>query len=308
MDRQAAFYKIAFNLHSNPDIKDLQLYMLDGIASIEETNEFKSLESVKQTEWYKILLKSTSNYFWFPANYFPESNSNSQIFFLEKIHGNSASSDFLGVIKVDIDENVIKNLLKEAVFTKSTSVILTNSKNELVSSSGNADTEILSTISETNPNDSSSAIWKIATVNNRKLLMGVQSIPKTNMKLSIVIPYKDILGLNVKLRNQMLIILLIVILIILPLSFWVSGSGTKRIRLLIKHMKKIQKGDIITVTLPSAKDEIGDLISNFNYMIEEIHVLMEDKFKLGKKLKNIELKALQAQINPHFLYNTLDLN
>ena len=54
-------------------------------------------------------------------------------------------------------------------------------------------------------------------------------------------------------------------------------------------------------------DEIGELQNSFNFMVRRISVLIDERYNLGKNLKDMELRALQAQINPHFLYNTLDL-
>ena len=65
------------------------------------------------------------------------------------------------------------------------------------------------------------------------------------------------------------------------------------------------------ISLPSSiiqgKDEIGELTSTYNYMIHAMEDLIEKEYLLGQETKNAELKILQAQINPHFLYNTLDM-
>ena len=53
-------------------------------------------------------------------------------------------------------------------------------------------------------------------------------------------------------------------------------------------------------------DEFGRLGKNFNQMLERIQKLISQIYEEQKKLKNSELKALQAQIQPHFLYNSLD--
>mgnify|MGYP002553956681 CR=1 FL=1 len=54
------------------------------------------------------------------------------------------------------------------------------------------------------------------------------------------------------------------------------------------------------------KDEIGTLYENYNFMITRIHTLLHENYQMGRELKSAEYKALQSQINPHFLYNTLD--
>ena len=55
------------------------------------------------------------------------------------------------------------------------------------------------------------------------------------------------------------------------------------------------------------QDEIGQLVENYNIMVERINDLMTEQTKTAEKLKVSEVKALQAQINPHFLYNMLDM-
>ena len=72
-------------------------------------------------------------------------------------------------------------------------------------------------------------------------------------------------------------------------------------------MKKVEHGDFNVGILPSSNDEIGQLTHYFNYMLTKLSMLVDEKYQLGREVKNLELKALQAQINPHFLYNTLDL-
>ncbi|GJM70806.1 hypothetical protein HMSSN036_30220 [Paenibacillus macerans] len=72
-------------------------------------------------------------------------------------------------------------------------------------------------------------------------------------------------------------------------------------------MRKVKNGNFRISPLPANQDEIGELTTNFNLMVENVSWLMEETYTLGREVKNKELKALQAQINPHFLYNTLDL-
>ena len=125
----------------------------------------------------------------------------------------------------------------------------------------------------------------------------------------LTIPYKDLLLLYNRSMNSILVAAILVIPIAFALSFIFSASNTKRIRELILNMRQAVKGsgDFNVNILPSSNDEIGELVKNYNYMLTRISKLMEDEYMLGRQIKHLELKALQAQINPHFLYNTLDL-
>lgn len=72
-------------------------------------------------------------------------------------------------------------------------------------------------------------------------------------------------------------------------------------------MHSVQSGNLDHYIENTSNDELGELIDSYNYMIGKMSILIEDQYKLGKSVKNAELKALQSQINPHFLYNTLDM-
>ncbi len=72
-------------------------------------------------------------------------------------------------------------------------------------------------------------------------------------------------------------------------------------------MEKVQEGDFkaADVVIPS-KNEIGSLTTSFNVMTHKIEDLMAQNVHEQEQKRKSELKALQSQINPHFLYNTLD--
>ncbi len=95
--------------------------------------------------------------------------------------------------------------------------------------------------------------------------------------------------------------------ITLPLSFMAASSAVSRIKALIIQMRKAGRGDFQVTTIPSSQDEIGELIKNYQNMLSTIAASNDEQYRLGKEIKTLELRALQAQINPHFLYNTLDL-
>lgn len=303
----AKFYKLTFTLHSNPDISNICMYMKGGIAAAEETEQFKTIGRVKNTAWYQSMLKSKAVYEWLPSSYFPEEIHPNTVYFLRKIPSSDNINDFIGLLKVDINSNILSELLTQAVMTHHSTVLLSNSRNELICSSGTVNAALLSLAEKIKPAGVEDRTWQIIKFNGQKYLIGEERILRTDMTLSLIVPYKDILELSTKLRIPMILIILLLIGTITPLSYWFATSGTKRIRVLSKHMKKMQGGELKPLPIGSSSDEIGELFTDFNHMIDRIQKLIEEQFQFGKEIKNKELKALQSQINPHFLYNTLDL-
>lgn len=97
------------------------------------------------------------------------------------------------------------------------------------------------------------------------------------------------------------------IMLIIFASGILSSVFVRRINHLHDQMLKVKKGDFSITIHDSCHDEIGELTENFHNMVEEIHRLIQQDYLNKIQLKETQLKALQAQINPHFLYNCLSL-
>lgn len=100
----------------------------------------------------------------------------------------------------------------------------------------------------------------------------------------------------------------ICLVVILLMGGLLSRAVVSRIEKLRKNMQQVVETGNMTVFVNSrSKDEVGDLIRSFQKMIARINLLINEVYKEKLAQKEAELKALQAQINPHFLYNCLSL-
>jgi two-component system sensor histidine kinase YesM len=86
-----------------------------------------------------------------------------------------------------------------------------------------------------------------------------------------------------------------------------SQDVISRVQMVSSSMKALENGVLRPLDAPRARDEIGALIESYNYLTEELDMQISARHMAGVSQKNAELRALHSQINPHFLYNTLEL-
>ncbi|MFD3258317.1 sensor histidine kinase [Paenibacillus lentus] len=110
-----------------------------------------------------------------------------------------------------------------------------------------------------------------------------------------------------------LVFILLVLLIALLFVYIVSFLMTNRLLRLSRHFNRLALGDLAVVSSVDGNDEIGQLSRQFNYMVESINLLMnqvvektEQNNSLEIAQREIKLKMLASQINPHFLFNALE--
>lgn len=144
-----------------------------------------------------------------------------------------------------------------------------------------------------------------ASVNGKKYLVNTDILSRTQW---IIITYTDYAAqMHAFLSTQILYFLLVAAYLIL--AFFLSNRLSKSFLAPIKHlhqsMQAVKNDGLRTVAEVSSCDEIGDLAVQFNDMLEQINILMDNIVQEQETKRKSEIMALQAQINPHFIYNTL---
>lgn len=107
-------------------------------------------------------------------------------------------------------------------------------------------------------------------------------------------------------QNIMKLLLLVSTLVTVGVTILVSSSITRPLRKITRLMENVQRGDLSARFRVQYKDEIGILGNNFNLMLDKMNELMEHFVRINIDKKQAEIDALQSQINPHFMYNTLE--
>ncbi|HEX7056776.1 MAG TPA: sensor histidine kinase [Bacilli bacterium] len=152
--------------------------------------------------------------------------------------------------------------------------------------------------------------YKIANIAGSRYFITFVSSAYTNWTYMIAIPFNGIFHDIIAVKRLVIPIYsgLFVLAIFLALRFVRGITGP--IESLSAKMKRVQMGNFEVeqdaIDIPSSMDEVGLLHRNFRIMLQRINELITENYKKQLKIKETEFKALQAQINPHFLYNTLD--
>ena len=104
-------------------------------------------------------------------------------------------------------------------------------------------------------------------------------------------------------RNIPIVVICIILLVLVAYGF--SRRMVSCLERLTENMNQIHLGFRKVTVTSNSNDEVGVLIRSFRRMMDQINHLISEVYEGKIKLQNSEMKALQAQINPHFLYNSL---
>ena len=141
-------------------------------------------------------------------------------------------------------------------------------------------------------------------INDRELFSVYQE--DYNLGAFSIMP-KELLAKNEKVLNQNLLLITMIMLAVISISFYfVSKSLSRPLEDMTKTVKRIQAGETHLRMENLKEDEAGELGKSFNNMLDQIEGLIAREYENKLLLNHAQYQALQAQINPHFLYNTLD--
>lgn len=292
------------------DVYRVRLYVRDSVIYSQERVNLFSIDEAKKSPWYDLLLTNKDKILWCPADYFINDpyETNRVISAARIIRDPYQYSRVIGVFRIDILEQNIIDILKKANITKNSVTYLQNSNGIIIACSNS---ELLQDLPVSYAQAHALAKrednFQELILGQTTLLMGSKNIEGTDWILVSLVPYEEILTSSKNIQYRMLLLFAAIGTLAYILSYYVSRSTTNRVNQLITRMHKAQTGHFETIDIPSSKDEIGQLVDTFNYMIGKIQILVQEEYILGQRAKASELKALQEQINPHFLYNTLDL-
>ncbi|PKM50489.1 MAG: hypothetical protein CVV02_11150 [Firmicutes bacterium HGW-Firmicutes-7] len=298
------------SFQDDKDIHNVCIYIKDDMLHSNEDDDISSISYAMQSKWYSQLTGAGSRVFMVPPAFYNDPNSNEGVVLSVARRITSATNyiEVIGYLRIDFLEKSIQDILSNANSVNGSLTYIRNRDDRIVSSTDNellgtyrlslADIEALEGVED----------WRILTINDQPTYVRTRTIKDTDWTIATIIPSEDIFREVSNLSRLMVAFLIIIIPIALGFSILLSYRITKRLSKLSNKMKMATENVFDAYNEEADRtDEIGELASSYNYMVKRIGTLAKEQYKLGQSIKSSELELLQAQINPHFLYNTMDM-
>ncbi|EMS69375.1 sensor histidine kinase [Ruminiclostridium cellobioparum] len=301
------------SFQNQDEVFNVKLYVKDDFLYSSEKVNFLSFQDAKNSDWYEDFVKYHKKVIWVKTteqDYTtkPDDSEIKRVSAVSAILDKSNYLNFLGFVRIDILEKNLSDILKKASSTKNSVTYIQNSKNEIISSSSEKiNNNWIFDSNELENYSKNGMYYGTRDLGKEHVILACQKLPNSDWTLVSITPFSEITAVGKELQNQMLLMFLLISTAAYILAYVISSSITKNISLLLKNIRLLKKGDFNIEITTKSNDEIGELIENFNSMSARLKFLVDEQYRIGLEAKNAELLALQAQINPHFLYNTLDM-
>lgn len=287
-------------IQSNGNISSI--YILDNYDNQyfvdKRTYKPVSFEKVKECSWYNELLSEEGGYIvkFNGGGLFNESDQ--KYVSLMRVINDLDTQKPIGIMIVNIPEQAVINSFKNAMTKGDISILIKDKNNNNIIETG----DLTGHDDEIHENES----YFIKKVKGHDYIFSSLKIKDYDWTIVSKMPFKELSKeLNTFYFTTFVVTIINAILMFIG-AISISGLITNPIKKLLKSMKGVESGEFKKVDIEAGNDEIGKLRDGYNIMVLEIEKLINKIIDEQKIKRNAELSVLQAQVKPHFLYNTLD--
>ncbi|MGE5614300.1 MAG: sensor histidine kinase [Bacillota bacterium] len=258
-------------------------------------------DDFSQLDVYRITTRNKDKVLW-TVSYGPEREIT-----VSRTIGDVSSGDVIGVLVIYLNAQFINDMTSSMPVEKGEYIFLLDEQNRIISHPDPAmigtalkDDRLINEIRNMKTGSFS------ATINEVPSIVTLRTSNVNDWKIAHVIPYSNIIGDIRNLSWATVVIAFACMLYSVLISLLIFRYIYRPLNKLVGVMDEIAGGNLDIKIDSNRKDEFGKITDTFNYMVFQVKKLILKIEEEQKKIRENEIKALQAQIMPHFLYNTLN--
>lgn len=303
--------------YSNPTISDINFFTNNSNV-IEIWPLVLSEKRIINKDWYKKTLEYNGQVSWdfntISDNIYDKFGVSARNY--DQVVSVSRSIDephniHVGVIRVSMPANIffsrmysdVKDTEGQIFMVDKNNSIFTNDNSKLIQQNLLNKEQVLNEFLKNKDSGVQSFNFNY---NNKHMIVVYTKVEALDCYMLSIASLDDMLNYTGKIRNFFILGTMILMIILSIVTYFITSIILKRLYIIIQSMKKMQQGDF-TIEIPvRSNDEIGQLAHHFRKMLRKINELIQEAVNKRSVTKEAELRALQTQIDSHFIYNTLE--
>lgn len=275
-------------------------YYFDGVSRLKERSDYVDLRyALNRGEDYVAISRERDGV--------DQQDTSQMVTLYHRIASKKEKEEELGICSISVSAKYFQDIMKNANITSEGLVYLMSENGRMITSSNSS---ILQKMQKKGIllNYGAELFMEKRKEGQKEYYITRQNVDGASWQMILIIPENEYEDQYRFLWLSAALMLGSMIAVIVLMSYLLSGYYVGRLKKLNAEMTGLESGNLnANLPITTEEDEIEEIYHNFNGMVQEVQRLMQEHYQLGKEVKMAEVRALQAQINPHFLYNTLDL-
>ena len=275
-------------------------YYFDGVSRLKERSDYVDLRyALNRGEDYVAISRERDGV--------DQQDTSQMVTLYHRIASKKEKEEELGICSISVSAKYFQDIMKNANITSEGLVYLMSENGRMITSSNSS---ILQKMQKKGIllNYGAELFMEKRKEGQKEYYITRQNVDGASWQMILIIPESEYEDQYRFLWLSAALMLGSMIAVIVLMSYLLSGYYVGRLKKLNVEMTGLESGNLnANLPITTEEDEIEEIYHNFNGMVQEVQRLMQEHYQLGKEVKMAEVRALQAQINPHFLYNTLDL-
>ncbi|MDQ6422978.1 sensor histidine kinase [Paenibacillus sp. LHD-117] len=296
--------RLLISVRDNLDIAGTVMYVPETFLFANEMENFLPISLADNSSCFQRLKMEKQKYMWCTADTLAGYSPTDDASFISVARNIMDPNDYqspIGHLRVDVEKEKLRMILNKANVVKNSVTFLHDSTLGVILASDSVPADLVQPLADVHLRDETNIFT------SGENYYFTRPVPSSQWSMVTVIPLDEVVKQGFQLRNQLYLLLFAIAAAAYLVAYLLAISITRRISRLTSRIREVEIGNMLPLSPIDGRDEVGELIRTYNFMIKKISAMNEQQFRLGQERKSAELKALQSQINPHFLYNTLDL-